>query len=164
MGRVHTPKPVLCNGLASTSRTAPSGRESPDTCIRFGQFNGLRVFTQVAEAGPCPGHPPKRGGKNPRGDTPPAFRRQILSGSFPLAAIDPRCRGCRLFNPQRRGAGRVPTAIHRTQARPRYSMHHWSWPVQPSDDRALELLAHKIDHRGARDGRGETRSCGGGGK
>jgi hypothetical protein len=23
-------------------------------------------------------------------------------------------------------------------------MHHWSWPVQPSDNRALELLAHKI--------------------
>jgi hypothetical protein len=49
-----------------------------------------------------------------------------------------------LFNPQRRGAGRVPTAIHRTQTRPRCSMHHWSWSVQPSDDRALELLAHKI--------------------
>ena len=90
--------------------------------------------------------------KNPRGDTPPAFGGKYLSGSSPLAAIDPRCRGCRLFNPQRRGAGRVPTAIRRTQTRPRCSMHHWSWSVQPSDDRALELLAHKITWGGARRG------------
>jgi O-acetyl-ADP-ribose deacetylase (regulator of RNase III) len=30
-------------------------------------------------------------------------------------------------------------------------MHHWSWSVQPSDDRALELLAYNI-HREAREG------------
>ena len=52
----------------------------------------------------------------------------------------------------RRASGRVPAAIHRTQARPRCSMHHWSWSVQPSDDRALELLAHKITWGGARRG------------
>jgi hypothetical protein len=49
-----------------------------------------------------------------------------------------------LFNPPRRGTGRVPAAIRSTQTRPRCSMHHWSWSVQPSYDRALELLAHKI--------------------
>ena len=29
---------------------------------------------------------------------------------------------------------------------------HWSWSVQPSDDRALELLAHKISRHRARAG------------
>jgi len=107
--------------------------------------------------------------KNPRGDTPPALQRQILSGSSPLAAINPRCRGRRLFNPPRRGTGRVPADIRRTQTRPRYSMHHWSWSVQPSYDRALELLAHKIAQGCANSGEvkrevAEAAGNGGGGR
>src|SRR5579863_8360295 len=48
------------------------------------------------------------------------FKDQVVSGSFPLAAIGAHGRAFRLFSPQRSGTGRVPAAIHRTQTRCRY--------------------------------------------
>src|SRR5579859_2001763 len=45
---------------------------------------------------------------------------KYLSGAPPLAAIYAHDRACRLFNPQRRGAGPVPADSHRSQTRNSY--------------------------------------------
>src|SRR6266851_4472370 len=95
------------------------------------------------------------------------FRCEILSGSFPLAAIDPHALG----SEETEGAvyfirnGAEPVVYRRPFIARRPAtviMSHCSWSVQLSDDRALGLLpASSVKHKRRMSGRGETRSCGG---
>jgi hypothetical protein len=116
------------------------------------QESGVGVFTKWRRWGRAPVIHRSADEKSARRHTSGISEANIYRGAPPLAAINAHGKAFRLFCPQ---YGNGPVVYRRTfiARRPATDiMSHCSWSVQPSDDRALELLAHNINQGGAKAG------------